>query len=41
MEKFYFSQLLEVISYINEFYEYNSNINDVSELHRYVNNYKD
>lgn len=45
MEKFYFeepniSRKEAAISYINEFYEYNSEINGVGGLHRYLDDYE-
>lgn len=45
MEKFYFeepniSREEEAISYIKEFYKYDSGINGVGGLHRYLNDYK-
>lgn len=45
MEKFYFetpdiSRKEDALSYINEFYEYNSEINGVGGLHRYLDDYE-
>ena len=46
MEKFYFERPTlerkeDAIEYINEFYEYNSLINGVSSLHKYLDNYEE
>ena len=45
MEKFYFEvpsidRKKDAIDFINEFYEYNSDINGVGGLHRYLDNYE-
>lgn len=45
MEKFYFeepniSRKKEALSYINEFYEHNSEINGDGGLHRYLDDYE-
>lgn len=45
MDKFYFEEpsikrKKDAISYIEEFYEYNSQINGVGGLHRYLNDYE-
>lgn len=45
MERFYFEEPSidrkeEAINYINEFYQYNSDINGVGGLHRYLDNYE-
>ncbi len=45
MEKFYFEEpninrKEEALTYINEFYEYNSEINGVGGLHRYLDDYE-
>ena len=46
MERFYLEEPSlnrkeEAIEYINEHYEYNSNINGSGGLHRYINNYEE